>query len=130
MASMFQALDNAASGMRVHRVWLDAVADNISNINTVRRTSENAYQARYVVAQARTGGGAGVASIEFGDPNGRLEYSPDHPLADRFGYIRTPDIDLGEQMVELMMAQRGYQANLSAAERARDAYLAALQIGK
>lgn len=130
MASMFQALDNAASGMRVHRVWLDAVSDNIANVSTVRRTSENAYQARYVVAQSRVEGGAGIDRVEFGDADGRLVFNPEHPLADRFGYIRMPDIDMGEQMVELMMAQRGYQANLSAVERARDAYMAALQIGK
>jgi flagellar basal-body rod protein FlgC len=130
MASMFQALDNAASGMRTHRKWLDAVADNIANVSTARRTSENAYQARYVVAQSRVGGGSSAGSVEFGDAEGRLVFNPDHPLADRYGYIRMPDIDLGEQMVELLMAQRGYQANLSAVERARDAYMAALQIGK
>jgi flagellar basal-body rod protein FlgC len=33
-------------------------------------------------------------------------------------------------MTQLIMAQRGYQANISAMERATDAYRAALQLGK
>ena len=41
-----------------------------------------------------------------------------------------PDIDMSTQMTQLIQAQRGYQANLAVVDRARDAYLAALQIGK
>src|SRR3712207_8293846 len=43
---------------------------------------------------------------------------------------RYPDIDMGDQMVQLLMAQRGYQANLAVVERATSAYQAALQLGK
>jgi flagellar basal-body rod protein FlgC len=59
-----------------------------------------------------------------------MVYEPDHPLADAQGYVRYPDIDLGDQMGQLIMAQRGYQANLSMAERAREAYSSALQLGR
>ena len=132
--SMFQALSISQSGLMTHRKWLDATADNIANINTVRRTDEDAFQARFVVAQAvdyGTGeGGVRVARAEFGDPEGRMVYQPDHPLADAEGYVRYPDIDLGDQMSHLMMAQRGYQANLAVVERATSAYQAALQLGK
>jgi flagellar basal-body rod protein FlgC len=44
--------------------------------------------------------------------------------------VRYPDIDMGDQMVALIMAQRGYQANLAVVERATNAYQAALQLGK
>ena len=57
-------------------------------------------------------------------------YDPTHPLADGEGYVKYPDIDLGDQMTELIMAQRGYQANLAVVERATNAYQAALQLGK
>jgi flagellar basal-body rod protein FlgC len=33
-------------------------------------------------------------------------------------------------MAQMMMAQRGYQANLSAMSRATEAYQAALQLGR
>jgi flagellar basal-body rod protein FlgC len=131
---IFSAIGIAGTGVTVHRKWLDAVADNLSNINTVRSTNEEAFRARYVVAQAvdygAGTGGVQVGGIELGDPAGRLTYEPDNPLADEHGYVRRPDIDMASQMTQLMMAQRGYQANLAIVDRARDAYLAALQIGR
>jgi flagellar basal-body rod protein FlgC len=44
--------------------------------------------------------------------------------------VRRPDIDLAQQMSALIMAQRGYQANLAVVQRATDAYNASLQLGK
>jgi flagellar basal-body rod protein FlgC len=132
--SLFDAIGIAGSGVTVHRKWLDAVSDNISNLNTVRPTSDEAFRARYVVAQTLDygsgRGGAIVRGIEYGNPEGRLVYAPEHPLADAEGNVRYPDIDLGSQMTQLLMAQRGYQANLAVVERAQGAYQAALQLGR
>jgi flagellar basal-body rod protein FlgC len=129
--STFNAIGVAGSGVTVYRKWLDAVSDNIANIDNVSRTSDNAFQARYVVAQeAQDGNGAQVGGIAYGSAEGTLAYEPDNPMADTEGYVRRPDIDLGSQMAQLMMAQRAYQANLSVVDRARDSYNAAIQLGK
>jgi flagellar basal-body rod protein FlgC len=132
--ALFDAMSIAGSGMLTHRKWLDAVSDNISNINTVSATNEDAFRERFVDVQAvdygSGSGGVRVAGVEFGSGEGRLVHEPDHPLADANGYVKYPDIDLGDQMTELMMAQRGYQANVAVIERAKDAYTAALQLGK
>jgi flagellar basal-body rod protein FlgC len=130
---MFGTMDAASSGLVVYRKWLDAVSDNIANINDVRSTSDKAFQARYVVAQAAdygNGGGSQVAGAAFGDAKGRISNQPDHPLADAEGNVRLPDIDLADQMGQLIIAQRGYQANLAVVERAHDAYSSALQMGR
>ncbi len=131
--SMFGAFEVAGSGLRATRKWLDAVSDNIANINTATRTSEDAFRARMVVAQAESYGspaGVRVTGALFGSREGRTVYSPDHPLADDQGYVRVPDIDLGDQMTQLMIAQRGYQANLSVVKTAQEAYAKALQLGR
>ena len=130
--TIFGAIGVAGSGMTVYRKWLDAISDNLSNVSTVRRTDEAAYQAKYVVAQSiDTGdGGVAVAGIARGSAVGRLVYEPGNPLADDEGYVRYPDIDMSSQMTQLIMAQRGYQANAAVVERAREAYTAALQIGR
>jgi flagellar basal-body rod protein FlgC len=132
--SVFDALGISGSGLLVHRKWLDAVSDNMANINTVTSTGENAFQERLIVAQAMDygsgEGGVRVARTEFGSAEGRLVYEPGNPLADAEGYVRYPDIDMGDQMVQLIMAQRGYQANLAVVERATNAYQSALQLGK
>ena len=129
--STFNAIGVAGSGMTVYRKWLDAVSDNIANIDNVSKTSDNAFQARYVVAQeAQDGNGAQVGGIAYGSAEGVLAYEPDNPMADTEGYVRRPDIDLGSQMAQLMMAQRAYQANLSVVDRARESYNAAIQLGR
>ena len=127
----FDILGIAGSGLTVHRKWLDAVADNLSNVNTVTSTDDAAFRSRYVLVQE--GGdtpGAYVAGAAWGSEEGRLTYEPNHPLADEDGYVRYPDIDMSEQMGHLILAQRGYQANAAVVDRAKTAYEAALQIGK
>lgn len=129
--SIFSAMNIAGSGMALHRTWLDAISDNIANVNTVRPTSESAFQARYVVAQSRNApGGVDVAGIELGSAEGRLVYQPTSPLADADGYVKLPDVDLSEQMTQLIMSQRGYQANLAVIERAQSAYQQAIGLGR
>ena len=131
--SMFGAIQTAGSGLRLHRTWIDAVSDNIANINTIRPMEDNAFQSRMIVAQAVDYGEAGgvrVAGAAFGDPEGRIRYEPDHPFADDNGMVRYPDIDLADQMTQLMIAQRAYQSNVSVVERAKEAYQAALGLGR
>jgi len=127
----FDAIGIASTGLTVHRKWLDAVSDNIANANTVKSMDDTAFQARYVEVQEGDGtSGVFVRADRYGSEAGRVTYSPDHPLADAEGYVRMPDIDLGAQMGDLIMAQRGYQANAAVVDRAKTAYEAALQIGR
>ena len=130
----FSALGIAGSGLITHRKWLDAVSDNIANINTATATDQDAFRERLVVAQAvdygSGEGGVRVARTALGDKTGRLVHEPGNALADANGYVRYPDIDLGDQMSQMMMAQRGYQANLAVVDRATQAYQAALQLGR
>ncbi len=131
---IFDAIGIAGTGVTVNRKWMDAVSDNIANINTARASDQEAFRAKYVVAQSvdygSGQGGVRVGGIQQGSAEGRLVQDPDHPLADEQGYVRLPDIDLGQQMTQLIMAQRAYQANLAVVERARDAYSQAVQIGR
>ncbi|QNE15625.1 flagellar basal body rod protein FlgC [Pseudarthrobacter sp. NBSH8] len=127
----FDAISIAGSALTVHRKWLDAVSDNLANMNTATSTNGEAFRARYVEAgEGANGTGVYVKSTPQGDAVGRVVYQPDHPLADAAGYVRYPDIDLAEQMGALIIAQRGYQANAQVVDRARETYLAALEIGK
>lgn len=134
---LFPVFQTSGSGLYVNRIWMDAIADNIANANTVNPYDQPAFQARYVVAESvpsadsepvGVGGGTRVAGVQFGAAEGRLRYQPDHPYANEDGIVRYPDMDLGDQMTQLILAQRSYQMNLSVIDRARDAYLQALNI--
>ena len=133
--AIFDTLGISASGCSRNRKWLDAVSDNISNINTATSTDQSRLQGAVssrprpsTTAPAR----AASASPARSSAAARAGWStsPTNPLADKDGYVRYPDIDLGDQMTQMIMAQRGYQANLSVIDRATKAYQAALQLGK
>jgi flagellar basal-body rod protein FlgC len=125
------AIDIAASALNTHQAWLNAISNNIANVNTAKSTSGSAFQAEYLqVSAVENNGGVQVDKVVHGDAAGRLVYDPTNAVADKEGYVRMPDIDLGEQMSTLIMAQRGYQANAAVVDRAKTSYEAALNIGK
>jgi flagellar basal-body rod protein FlgC len=126
----FDMLNIAGSGLTMHQSWLDMLSFNIANANTVRPTDQPAFQAQYAMAESVESGGVRVSGIALGDPTGRVVHQPDHPLADENGYVRLPDIDLSAQMSQLIMAQRGFQAQTSVIRNAQDIYSAALSIGR
>ncbi len=127
----FDMLSIANTALGMHQTWLDALANNIANINTVTRTSQKAFQGQMVIASARPdGSGVDVAGIALSDPTGRVVNDPSNPLADASGNVRLPDIDLASEMTQLVMAQRGFQASVQVTKNAQDTYSAALQIGK
>ncbi len=105
-------------------------------MNTVTGPDEEPFRARFVVARpnsdqiVESGSGVHVADVveAGGDPT--RVYNPGHPLADENGYITQPSVDMAGQLTDLMLAQRTYQANVRSIQTAKEAYEAALQIGR
>lgn len=126
----FDMLRIAGSSMGVHQTWLDTLAANLANVNTVTSTDQDAFQAQMLVVRALPEGGVEVAGLAQSDPEGRLVHDPGHPLADENGYVRAPELDLASQMTQLVMAQRGFQASVQVTKNAQDTYTSAIQIGR
>jgi flagellar basal-body rod protein FlgC len=126
----FDMLRIAGSSLGMHQTWLDALASNIANVNTVTGTDQHAFQAQMLVVRAAPEGGVQVAGMALSDPAGRLVHDPENPLADADGYVRAPDMDLASQMTQLVMAQRGFQASVQVTKEAQETYTSALQIGR
>jgi len=134
---MFGTLQTSASGLDVFKTWLDASADNISNMQSQSITPGGApFQTELVIAQANgdvndmQNHGAHVVTITRSAETPSVEYDPTNPLADPVtGEIQKPGVDVGTEMVNMVAAQRGYQANLQAFQYAKDAYQAALRLG-
>ena len=133
----------SSTGVNFYRSSLDAIAHNVANLNSVRARDEFAVQRQVVVGSATenpapgiVGAGGVVGSgVSFrvahgSSTEGRLVYDPEHVLADETGYVRHPDIDLSQEMTDMIIAQRGYQANLAVVQRATEAYQAALRLGR
>ena len=107
MSEVFATLSVARSGMGAYKLWIDAVADNVANIDNVTSTDQAAFQERFVVVRPEAdpsgvaaddiGRGVVVTGVQFGNPNGRVVYEPTNPLADANGMVRRPDIDLTDR---------------------------------
>ncbi len=129
-------MNTAGTGLAVYQTWLDSLADNVANVNTVVPASQPAFQAEYLQAQAvggadgTVGSGIEATGIKYSSADGQLTYDPNNPIADEGGYVRRPDIDLGQQMGNLIVAQRAFQANAAVVDRAHDMYQDAIDIGK
>jgi flagellar basal-body rod protein FlgC len=130
MSGLFDSIGISGTGLTVQRKWLDAIADNLSNSSDTVAGDKPVFAQRYVEATALSGGGVAVAGVRYGSSAGIQSFDPGNPLADANGYVRHADVDMSDQMGQLILAQRGYEANLQVISRATDAYQQALQLGK
>ena len=58
----------------------------------------------------------------------QMVYDPSHPYADKDGYIKKPDINVVEEMVDLMSLSRTYEANIKTFNSAKELAKKALDI--
>ena len=131
----FDTIDIAASGADVSQTWLDAIAHNLANLNTVRSTDEEPFRAMLVHAEESldpSGRGAGthIREIVRSDGDPMWVFDPDHPLADEEGYVVRAVVDVAAQMSDLIIAQRSSQMNLQVIRSGEEAYQSALTIGR
>jgi flagellar basal-body rod protein FlgC len=133
--SLFSSIDISGSGIDAMQTWIDASAGNIANANDATSTKTGTYAEQHAVftpvgPTTPNGAGAGVAvSIVLSGTAGVLAPGSSNPNKDAQGNVRLPGISVSDQLVNLMQAQDGYQANTSAISRATAAYQAALTIG-
>lgn len=132
---MFDGLNINGSALTAHKTFLDAVSNNIANMNTAAKPGEEAYKRQGVILESfrdtlNSKPGVKVTTITQSDREDRIVLDPDNPYADEDGYVRYADIDISEEIADMMIAQRGYQMNLTALNSMREVYETALTIGK
>ncbi|HEY8498710.1 MAG TPA: flagellar basal body rod protein FlgC [Limnochordales bacterium] len=136
------SLDISASGLTAERLRMDLIANNLANAYSTRSARGGPYRRQMPVFAAlespswpwgagRTGSaslpgmGVQVAAIVEDPSPPRLVYDPGHPDARPDGYVEYPNVDVVTEMVDMLAAERSYQANLAAfgaaAEMARGA---------
>lgn len=60
----------------------------------------------------------------------RLVYEPSHPDADKDGYVRYPNVNPMEEMINLISASRAYEANLTMINSYKDMFMRTVDILK
>lgn len=125
----------SGSALTAERVRLDAISQNIANVQTTRGADGRAYRRREVVFEAVTGdrpdsGGVRVTEVRQSDEPMQRVYNPGHPDADRQGYLELPNVNLVEEMVDLVTATRAYEANVAVVNATKTLVARALELGR
>ena len=81
-------------------------------------------------ASGATGQSSQIARIEQDTRPARLVYNPSDPARDANGWVKMPDINIHEEMVDLIAASRAYEANLAVIKSSRNMAMQTLSIGK
>jgi len=149
---LFTSINIASSGMGAQRLRGDVISNNMANITTTRTNEGGAFRRSRVVMRPRVqqpywrspflpqfldngpGQGVRVARVEKDTTTKlRLVYDPTHPDAilegEKKGYVEYPNVDVVTEMVDLIEANRMYEANAQVVEGYKSMFQRALEIG-
>ncbi|MCM8813581.1 MAG: flagellar basal body rod protein FlgC [Candidatus Omnitrophica bacterium] len=133
---LFSGMEISASGMSAQRKKMEVIANNIANAATTRTPAGGPFQRKFLSFISKidrnTGEAAGVeiaqAHVDTSPP--RKVYDPGHPDADAQGFVAYPNVQVVTEMVELMQATRGFEANVTVLNAVKDMISKALEIGR
>ncbi|BBO88303.1 flagellar basal body rod protein FlgC [Desulfosarcina ovata] len=143
--SFLDSLSISATGLSAQRLRMNLISSNMANINTTRTESGEPYKRKDAVFETiqaddfqtvldeqngTVQGGVQVADIIEDQKPFIEKYDPGHPDADENGYIRLPNVNIVEEMVNMISASRSFEANATAVRNTKDMASAALEIGK
>ena len=149
---LFTSINTAATGMSVERLRTDVISNNIANATSTRTQDGGVYRKQTVIVEAigekksiwrlpfanddmdrGPGKGVRVREIVKDTTQGRMVYDPDHPDAIQSGpnkgYVEYPNVNIVNEMVDMISANRAYEANPSVIQGSKERFSAALEIG-
>jgi len=140
------SLKISSSGLAANRKRMGAISSNIANAQTTRTAEGGPYRKKEVVfgsEPARESFGEilegemdekaqTVHATEVISSNKPpiLKYEPNHPDANKDGYVAYPDINVMEEMADMISASRAYEANISAMNTTKSMAMKALELGR
>lgn len=131
--------DTLGSSMSGNRLWMETIANNITNVNTTRTKNGGPYQRQTVIFQEKKsfndyfqqelGTGVEVKKVVSQNQD-RIVYQPEHPDANEEGFVRFPSINLIAEYTNLISAQRGYEGAVTTYNSLKEVSDKTLEIGK
>ena len=143
--SFLSSMSISASALTATRLRMDVIAENMANMNTTRTENGEPYRRKYVVFQERADdrafasffnkarqshGGVRVLHIGTDMSEFKYDFNPGHPDADENGFVRMPNVEVVQEMVDMMSAFRAYEANITALNTFKDMAVRTMEIGR
>ena len=125
MGNASDAMQISASGMRAQAARMRIISENIANADsTAREAGGDPYQRQIPVFDTELDRASGLNRVRMTDvardeTEFTLEYDPGHPAADENGYLRTSNVSMLVEMMDMREALRSYEANLNMIENSR-----------
>lgn len=147
---MTDSMAVSVTALDAQRRRINVISSNLANAQSTRTPGGGPYKRRDVVfqttpvaspfqrtfRQVATGPGAHaldgvkVARIQEDSKPGQVVYDPRHPDADSKGFVKMPNVNVMEEMVNMVGASRSYEANVQAINATRAMWNKALEIGR
>ncbi|VAW53083.1 Flagellar basal-body rod protein FlgC [hydrothermal vent metagenome] len=139
--ALYNVFNIAGSSMSAQSVRLNTVASNLANADVVNTNEKNVYRSRQpifsAVMDALNGGNndnasasVRVSAIVESNAPARKEFQPDHPMANKEGYIFKSNVNSIEEMANMMAASRAYQNNVEVFNTSKQLLLKTLNMGQ
>lgn len=132
----FSSMQISATGLAAERLRMDTITSNIANASTTRSADGSGpYVRRVAVFQEALDANknmAGVKAVKIDKDKSPLRkvYDPTNPDADASGYVTMPNVNVLNEMADMMVAQRSYEANTDTFNALKGMFSKALEIGK
>ena len=143
-------MEVSASGLSAQRTRINIISQNLANAHTTRTVEGGPYRRKITVFKAQPftnhleramdlppyppGGdprrGVKVERVEDDPAPFKRVYDPNHPDADKEGYVNLPNVEMVTEMVDLINANRSYEANVTAVNTSKSMAMKALEIGR
>lgn len=145
--SLLDTMEISSSGLSAQRTRMKAISSNIANVNTTRTPGGGPYKRKEVIFAAMPSNKSFhdelvskekddgtrhvkvVGVVEDSKPP-KMKYDPTHPDANEEGYVELPNIDVVEEVTNLMISKRSFEANIASINATKNMILKTLEIGK
>jgi flagellar basal-body rod protein FlgC len=139
--SLFDVFNVSGSAMNAETIRLNTTASNLANAESVNGDATKVYRARHPVFQAMmmntetsvddqdASSGVRVLGVVESTAPPLRTYQPDHPLADKDGYVYTSNVNSIEEMANMISANRSFATDVLAINTARDLLLKVISMG-
>ena len=135
--SFFDVLAISGSGMHAQMIRMNATSSNLANVGVAASSAEEAYKAKRAVFRTIYDTSAedykvsvGVEDVVHADRPNERRFEPGNPLANEDGYIYISNVNSIEEMMDMQMSSRAYQANVEVINTAKKLVLNTLRLGK
>ncbi|NWF97812.1 MAG: flagellar basal body rod protein FlgC [Nitrospirae bacterium] len=133
----FAVLKISASALDAQKKRMNVIASNMANVHSTRTEEGGPYRRKDVVfssvlMEQNPAPLEGVRIVDIATDNSPMKtvFDPGHPDADKEGFVTMPNVNVIEEMVNMMMALRAYEASVSVFNISKTMFMKTLEIGR